>query len=421
MDRISGLPDELLVKILSIVGTKDAASTSILSKRWKFLWMWLPELKYMSTSTDIDNCGLLRNFIDKNMPLHRASVIEKLCFELRDSNTEDSKRWVEIAVSRHVHELEITHYSDDSNVLPSSFYTCKSLVILKLSGVVLRDAPSMACLPSLKDLQIDCVTYADDATLQRLLDICPVIEELDVHCDDYNLNAFTIIVPTLQCLSLFLPEIYINRYVIDTPSLQFFYLDDWDYVEHDFEIKDMPQLSEAYVNDYFFALKNVIKSITSIKHLTICSEDHVYGDGLIFNQLERLTICVCQKGSSNLLVQLLKDSPNLRVLQLFRREDEEEEECSDMDFWNEQSHVPKCLLSSLHVFKWLRYFGRPQDRDLTVYILKNACCLKKAVILADSVEYDVPSIKMIKELALSTRASSTCELVFNEDENHIEG
>ncbi|CAH2079748.1 unnamed protein product [Thlaspi arvense] len=99
---------------------------------------------------------------------------------------------------------------------------------------------------------------------------------------------------------------------------------------------------------------------------------------------------------------------------------EDEEECSDMDCWNEPSHVPKCLLASLQVFKWLRYFGRPQDRDLAVYILKNARCLKKAVMLADSVEYDVPSVKMIKELSLSTRASSTCELVFNEDENHIE-
>ncbi|KAF3495503.1 hypothetical protein DY000_02057850 [Brassica cretica] len=46
MDRISGLSDELLVKILSFLPTENAVSTSLLSKQWRFLWMWLPKLEY---------------------------------------------------------------------------------------------------------------------------------------------------------------------------------------------------------------------------------------------------------------------------------------------------------------------------------------------------------------------------------------
>ncbi|KAF2590229.1 hypothetical protein F2Q70_00041837 [Brassica cretica] len=46
MDRISGLSDELLVKILSFLPTEDAVSTSVLSKQWRFLWMRLPKLEY---------------------------------------------------------------------------------------------------------------------------------------------------------------------------------------------------------------------------------------------------------------------------------------------------------------------------------------------------------------------------------------
>lgn len=52
-----------------------------------------------------------------------------------------------------------------------------------------------------------------------------------------------------------------------------FKLVDWNYWRHDdIEIKDMPKLEEAYVSVVSSVLKSVIGSITSVKHLTICSE-----------------------------------------------------------------------------------------------------------------------------------------------------
>lgn len=44
-DRISELPDELIHQILSFVDTKLAVQTSLISRRWKLLWMTLPFLK----------------------------------------------------------------------------------------------------------------------------------------------------------------------------------------------------------------------------------------------------------------------------------------------------------------------------------------------------------------------------------------
>ncbi|KAL0722772.1 hypothetical protein Bca4012_037371 [Brassica carinata] len=138
----------------------------------------------------------------------------------------------------------------------------------------------------------------------------------------------------------------------------------------------------------------------------------VDGDGIVFDQLEHLELCICQDDSSNVLAQFLKDSPNLRELGILSTR---YVKTNDMDFWNQPSSAPECLLSSLEILNWVGYFGRPQDRDIAVYILRNARCLRTATFWANTTEHDVPNLEMIKELTLSCRVSSTCELVFIED------
>ncbi|CAN7006580.1 hypothetical protein IGI04_010223 [Brassica rapa subsp. trilocularis] len=118
------------------------------------------------------------------------------------------------------------------------------------------------------------------------------------------MGEITFVVPTLQRLSLFLADEWdFDGYVIDTPSLKYFKLVDWNYGRHDIEIKDMPKLEEAYVDVVFPVPLSVIGSITSVKHLTICSEisksGGEYSGGFVFNQLKHLKQCVCKENSSD--------------------------------------------------------------------------------------------------------------------------
>ncbi|KAG7543790.1 F-box domain [Arabidopsis thaliana x Arabidopsis arenosa] len=411
---INGLPDDLLVKILSFLPTKVAVSTCVLSKRWEFLWMWLPNLKF---ECHWDPRPGLGDFINKKLSLHRAPVIETLRLHPTWNphiKPEDIKRWIEIAVSRHVRELELDYYYMTENLFPSSLFTCKSLVTLKLNPMTIKDVPSRVCLPSLKNLQLQTQLYFEDGkSLQQLLSGCPVLEDLSVQFPyNDNIREFTISIPSLQSLSVFLHmNGNLNRYEIDTPSLKYLKLVDWNNREHYSLIKNMPKLREAYVDVGYSNLKNlIIGSITSVKRLRICCSE----------ELEQLNLCVCRNNSLNLLGQLLKGSPNLRVLDISIMKDHLGDEPNGIVCSNQPSSVPECLLSSLQILNWSPYFGRPQDRDIVVYILKNARHLKKATFLADTWDTVVPKLQMIKELRLSPRASSTCELVFAEDLDHIE-
>ncbi|CAA7047965.1 unnamed protein product [Microthlaspi erraticum] len=180
MVRISELPDDLLLKILSFLPTKVAVSTSILSKQWQFLWMWLPKLEYHDITNPLSLCPTLRyeEFIDKILPLHRALVIESFLLRfchIRLPQPEKIKLWIGIAVSRFVRELSIVSscfkpkYSDVIS-LPSSLYTCDSLMTLKLQGeTILVDVPRTACLPSLKTLKLLRVTFLNEDSLQVIL------------------------------------------------------------------------------------------------------------------------------------------------------------------------------------------------------------------------------------------------------------
>ena len=53
-DRLSDMPDSIVLHILSFLNSKDAVQTCILSRRWKDLWKQLPSLilHYSDLGTD---------------------------------------------------------------------------------------------------------------------------------------------------------------------------------------------------------------------------------------------------------------------------------------------------------------------------------------------------------------------------------
>ncbi|CAN6816293.1 unnamed protein product [Brassica oleracea] len=396
MDRISGLSDELLVKILSFVPTEVAVSTSILSKRWKFVWMWVRKLEFVMNHFGPDIA--LQDFINKNLPLLRAPVIEKFrlqCF-YKSFRPEDINKWVGITVSRCIRELDINYFSfchkeELAMLLPSSLYTCKSLVTLKLTGHrLLVDVPRTVSLPSLKTLLLHEVTYSTEDSLRLLLSYCPLLEDLVIGRDsDDHIRGIIIISPSLQRLTLPIDggASYSNEYVIVTPSLKYIKVENYAAEGFSYLVAHMPKVEEAdIIAENQHHLEKLFESITSVKRHSLNvwvneEEEYMYHDGIYFSQLEYLKLCISFDYWLKLLFRLLQDSPKLRVLKLYVSCDDSGK--YEAGSWNnDQSSVPECLLESLESFEFAGYRGRPEERDFVSFIFKNACRLKSSSITA---------------------------------------
>lgn len=279
MDRISQLPEALLLRILSFLPAKDVVATMLLSKRWELLWMLVPKLVYDDSYQDIEY-GRFSRFVDRSLTLHEAPVLDTLHFKLgKTCGSGDIRVWIKTVEKCCLRKLIIEidrSTSDDSSVaLPRSLYTCcRMLVTLKLNNAVLVDVTSLSCFPSLKKLSLVSMKYPGDELIKMILSSCPVLEDLAVErCPDDNVTIFTVRVSSLKRLvlhNLLLDdEDADSRFVIDTPSLEC--LDIADHRDEFCVIENtMTKIVEANVCFSYAQNQQLMSFISSVKRLCLC-------------------------------------------------------------------------------------------------------------------------------------------------------
>ena len=183
MDRLSDLPDEIIVSILSFLKLKEAARTSVLSRRyWGHLW------KFASSSLDFDDSSLqyLRkksffktlpgidrdryvSWVNYVLRLHQAHTIDgfKVCFPLDEEyNKLDIDNWILFSLRKNVKRLSL-----DFNPIFQKVYRGYYTLPTKI--------PHGYSLDSLTNL---CLSYVEvtGKVLNYILSNCPCIEALHV-------------------------------------------------------------------------------------------------------------------------------------------------------------------------------------------------------------------------------------------------
>lgn len=257
MDKISQLSDDLIIKILSLVETKDAVAMSMLSKRWKSLWTLVPRLIFEDYSDEDKDAETkerhwrdLSHFVYGTLLYHKAPVLETFHLNFAsDRLALEVDLWIRIAVERFVRDLKISFNYDHGLIrLPSSFFRCETLETLELHMVVLLEVPSRFSFRSLRTLRLRSVKYSDEELFCRIISCCPVLEDLDVEsCNNDNVATFTVNVPSLRSLtvrnSLLECRPDNHLFVIHSHSLKL--LSILDYCGEVSIIGNMPELVEA--------------------------------------------------------------------------------------------------------------------------------------------------------------------------------
>ncbi|XP_027121890.1 F-box/FBD/LRR-repeat protein At5g22660-like [Coffea arabica] len=195
IDRLSELPNCVLLHILSRFKTKDAAATSILSTRWRDLFVSLPDVRLIYR-VDSDASGrdkLFSDFIDfanrvirqRNKAPIRKLVVDVMHF-VKSYRLAFESLLISAAAalsSCNVQRLIISVRMDKTTErfsipIPPGIFSSKTLVCLSVNFEVDWNVPDFVWLPNLKRLYLIEFRLVDEDSIQRLLQGCPLLEHL---------------------------------------------------------------------------------------------------------------------------------------------------------------------------------------------------------------------------------------------------
>ena len=279
------LPDELLVQILSFLPTKEATSTSLLSKRWRTLFTLSPNL-------DFDNSLLLQSkkrkwnmrniqksfvgFVDSTLALQGGKGIKSFSLKFKetlgDVNGEvDVNRWICNALEHGVSELHLRIDYTKRCHLPSEIFTSTKLVKLSLvTQSCFPVVPNCISLPSLKVLFLDSIWFEVPQFL-IFLTACPALEDLTIYQKPHSVGMpYHISSKTIKRLSVTYTCGYFVDYglkLFNTPSVVDLYYS--DYVRHKYPHMNLDSLPKATLDIHFLDdnAANVTELLSGIRNV----------------------------------------------------------------------------------------------------------------------------------------------------------
>lgn len=256
-NNINSLPADLLLHILSFMEMPDMAKTSLLSTKWRYLWMSISSLDFRKDwKLKVDKA----TFIDRLISNYRGSKIRELLifFYYEASNTPLVNSWINFAMRNNVEKLILDFYNgecpeDKWSVtrykLPQTLGNCSSITCLTLSFCN-SNLSSPIHLSSLKILRLELLDLSSYSII-CFTSGCPLLEDLTLNgCN--RVSDLNIIIENKNLKSLSIEEyakIAVSTELrISAPdllSLKFSY----GLPRANYHIKNLPSLKYAGFNE----------------------------------------------------------------------------------------------------------------------------------------------------------------------------
>ncbi|XP_026397896.1 F-box/FBD/LRR-repeat protein At2g26030-like [Papaver somniferum] len=430
-DRISELYDPLIYLIFSFLPVKCVVATSVLSKRWKDLWISNPIIdirkwrrrvktsnKRMLENVRYQETYKLGNFLDRMLvPSNDMLSIKKFClkygvyYESEDSLLDNNRiyGWISTLIMRRVEELSLC--LTKNFLLPPCLFTSETLIMLEiemagdLSTKIKKTGtlgfPQAISFRRLKILHLKHMVFVDEGSSAQLFSSCPVLEELMLtDCYMMKKKVLHISVASLKRLFITNSKKYSFKIKIYSPNLQSLtYVgipEDYVLMDHGFA-----SLVDADINIAFeilngkigkqarkCGLRNLLGGISKAKLLKISGStlESLFYDGFFasrlptFHNLRRLEVsskrtCV----TVTTLVYLLSTLPNLEsivIAQGFSQFNQVN------DFGRQK--VPECLLLHLKAVEVREFNGSKEELNVISFFLKESLILRTMDIVFSS-------------------------------------
>ncbi|XP_058729682.1 putative F-box protein At1g58310 [Vicia villosa] len=228
-DRLSDLPDYVLLHIMKFINTKQAVQTCILSMRWKDLWRRLTNLT-LNFFDFTRGTPYFASFVssvlyhrDDSVSLHDIDLTRYGCIrpELID-------KIMTYANSHDVHSLrlEVDLSFSRGYSLHTRIFSCQSLTHLKLSiraVPCMTQLPSSLHLPALQSLHLVYATFtANDNGVSDPFSNCHRLNTLVLECCNLHRGANLLCVSNSNLSSLTIGSTIQEvgyKIVLSTPNL----------------------------------------------------------------------------------------------------------------------------------------------------------------------------------------------------------
>ncbi|KAG5545426.1 hypothetical protein RHGRI_017792 [Rhododendron griersonianum] len=468
-DCLAELPEPLLHHILSYLTMKDVIRTSVLAKRWRYTWLYVPCLTFPALKkTRSEEVA----FINKSLLVHKGSKVQKLDITFKyhtEAGLVDS--WIQFALTRNVNQLYLDfrgcHSLKSKYTLHDTIFRCRSLTVLSVKRCMIK-FPVKIKLGSLKTLSFEEVNF-DVGAINNLLSSCSILEELSftacnfannpdlvimnsgvktlkIREENYSRNLTTVEIDAPFILSLESEGIFSKRYVIkrmeSLRSVSFVCSKTcWELCSHFTNLENLAYL--CHVKDLRMC-SCYIQAISSTENQTQdCREKHVI-DLISFDVTCLWIKAGLIKSELPGIAYILSHSPNVETLIISIdkiRGEEDTNNFRENEYWKLQE--PKfvnllCNLKDVKIYNFMKNVrlldSKPMsttddflahlrnDMNFLRFLLKNSKALEKMTVTTiKKVNFGRNSkskkrmllFQLTQELQAFPRASQAAQISFN--------